>query len=445
MESDPYPAEEVLKIILNPLKAGDFLGFLVIIILLVAAACFSGAEVAFFSLTPNQINNISNNKNRKSKIIIDLLKIPDRLLATILITNNFVNVGVVILSTYLSYSLFDFGDNKTLWFILQVIIVTFLILLFSEIIPKVYSNRFAVKFATFMAFPMIILVRILKPVSSLLMYSSSAVSKRMGRKKQNISIDDLSGALALTENEISDNKKILKGIVKFGNIDVKEIMTPRLDVVAVEYNSLYHDLLSLIVTSGYSRIPVYSDDLDHVMGILYIKDLLPFLGEKNDFEWQKLIRQQYFVPETKKINDLLEEFRNMKNHIAVVIDEYGGTFGIITLEDILEEVVGEITDELDVDEVSYIRIDQNNYNFEGKTLLKDFSRIVEIPDNYLEEVKGDADTLAGLILEITGEIPEKNQVVNFKSIEFTIKTVDKRRIKQVKVNINRDLLKDSSN
>jgi gliding motility-associated protein GldE len=302
-----------------------------------------------------------------------------------------------------------------------------------------------VKFATFMAFPMIILVRILKPVSSLLMYSSSAVSKRMGRKKQNISIDDLSGALALTENEISDNKKILKGIVKFGNIDVKEIMTPRLDVVAVEYNSLYHDLLSLIVTSGYSRIPVYSDDLDHVMGILYIKDLLPFLGEKNDFEWQKLIRQPYFVPETKKINDLLEEFRNMKNHIAVVIDEYGGTFGIITLEDILEEVVGEITDELDVDEVSYIRIDQNNYNFEGKTLLKDFSRIVEIPDNYLEEVKGDADTLAGLILEITGEIPEKNQVVNFKSIEFTIKTVDKRRIKQVKVNINRDLPKDSSN
>jgi putative hemolysin len=228
--------------------------------------------------------------------------------------------------------------------------------------------------------------------------------------------------------------------VRFSNIDVKEIMTPRMDVVAAGFRTPYHELLSLIVNSGYSRMPVYDENFDDIRGILYIKDLLPFLNETDEFEWQSLIRKAYFVPETMKISDLLEEFQKMKNHIAVVIDEYGGTFGIITLEDILEEVVGEITDELDVEDISYTQIDKDNFLFEGKTLLNDFSRIIEIPDGYFDEVKGDADTLAGLILELTGEIPRKNEIINCRNIEFTVKSVDNRRIKQIKVNVSQRTL-----
>jgi len=435
---------ELLTIMVNPIKTGDILGFLAIIILLAASACIAGAEAAFFSLTPNQVNLINNKKTRKSRHIVDLLKSPERLLATILVANNFVNVGVVVLSAFISNSLFDFGDNKTLWFISQVIIVTFLILLFGEIIPKIYSNRNAEKFTFFIVYPVLILVYVLKPVSSLLIYSSSLVSKKIARKKQNISIDDLSGALSLTENEITSNKKILKGIVKFGNIEVTEIMTPRMDVVAFELHSFYHDLLSLIISTGFSRIPVYDEDLDHIKGVLYIKDLLPFLHEKNEFDWQKLIRQPFFVPETKKINDLLEDFQRMKNHIAIVIDEYGGTSGIITLEDILEEVVGDITDELDDEEMIFKKTGKDLFLFEGKTLLIDFCRILDIHYNYISESKGDADTLAGLILEITGRIPGKNDVIKFRDIEFTIKSLDKNRIKQVEVKINRDLINNQS-
>ncbi|MCX6257403.1 MAG: gliding motility-associated protein GldE [Bacteroidia bacterium] len=441
METDPYPAGDLLNITLNPPNAGDFIGLLVIIILLAASACIAGAEVAFFSLTPSQIDQINERKGRKANFVADLLKTPERLLATILVANNFVNVGVVIISSWLSNSLFDFGINNTLWLVVQIILVTFLILLFGEILPKVYANQSAVKFALFMAFPLVFLTKILRPVSSMLLMSSSIVNKKLAAKKQNISMHDLSGALAITEDEIAGDKKILKGIVRFGNIDVKEIMTPRMDLMAIEYSTRSRQLLSTIIQSGYSRIPVYEEHLDNIRGILYIKDLLPFIKMMDDFAWQKLIRPAYFVPETMKISDLLEEFQKNKNHIAVVIDEYGGTFGIVTLEDILEEVVGEITDELDDDDLSYTKIDKDNFIFEGKTLLKDLVKITGLPDDYFEDSKGDADTLAGLILELTGEIPQRNQVVSLRNIEFVIKSADNRRIKQITVRIDRSVHK----
>jgi len=293
-----------------------------------------------------------------------------------------------------------------------------------------------------MAYPLFYLEKIFKPISSILIYSTSIVNKRFARKKQNISMDDLSKAMELPSTTITEDEKILKGIVKFRNIDVKEIMKSRLDVVAIDMQTKFSKLLPQIIESGYSRIPVYSGSFDNIRGILYIKDLLPHLNKNDTFKWQSLIRSPYFVPETKKINDLLEEFQSKKIHLAMVVDEYGGTHGIITLEDILEEIVGEIADESDEDEPTYVRLDESNYLFEGKTLLNDFYKIINTSDNIFNEIKGDADTLAGLILEIKGEIPEKNDIIRYKKFSFIIDSVDFRRIKRIRVKIYPDLLKD---
>ena len=417
---------------------GVIIGFIVMILLLIASAFISGSEVAFFSLTPSNINSLKEKVSRTNNLILKLLNTPERLLATILIANNFVNVGIIILSTFVTISFVDFSYSPAIRFILQVIIITFLILLFGEIIPKIYATQYAMRFASFMAYPLFFLEKIFRPISSFLIYSTKIVNKKFSQAKQNISIDDLSQALDLTSDEIKEDRKILKGIVKFGNINVKEIMKSRVDIVAIDVKTTrdFSELLSVIIESGYSRIPVYFETFDNIKGIIYIKDLLPYIHKNNFFKWQSLIRAPYFVPETKKINDLLEEFQSKKIHLAIVIDEYGGTSGIVTLEDILEEIVGEINDEFDDKQVKYSKLDDKNYIFEGKTLLNDFYKIIQSDDNIFDDIKGDSDTLAGLILEIKGEIPKIYEKITYKNFVFKIESVDKRRIRRIKITIN---------
>ncbi len=413
------------------------IGLLVIIILLVASALISGSEVAFFSLSPVNLNDFEHKQTKTGNLVIQLVKMPERLLATILIANNFVNVGIVIISTFIASRLVDFSHWPIVGFIIEVVIITLMLLLFGEIIPKVYASQYASSFAVFMARPLSVLEKIFRPLSSLLVNSTSFINKRFQSKSQNLSINDISHALDITEDKITEDKRILKGIVKFGNIDVKEIMKSRVDVVAVDINIQFKKLLSIIIDSGYSRIPVYDQNFDQIKGILYIKDLLPHLKEPNEFTWQDLLRPAYFVPETKKINDLLSEFQDQKNHFAIIVDEYGGTSGIVTLEDILEEIVGEITDEMDDEDIIYDKIDDHTFIFEGKTLLNDFYRIAECEDNTFDSLKGDAETLAGLVLEFRGEIPKKNETIRILHFDFTIKAVDNRRIKKIEIKINK--------
>ena len=354
-------------------------------------------------------------------------------------SNNFVNIAIVVISTYITHELIDFSDAKILGFVFQVIIVTFILLLFGEILPKVYAASFALKFALFIA-PLIYTINyFLWPISSLLIRSTSLVNKKIKQRQQQLSLDDLSNALELTASSLSEDKEILKGIVKFGNIEAREIMKPRIDVAAVDIRKPFSRILTKIVESGYSRIPVYDTTFDHIKGVLYIKDLLPHIEKDNRFRWQSLIRPPYFVPGTKKINDLLEEFQLKKIHMAIVVDEYGGTNGIVTMEDVLEEIVGEINDEYDtVDEATFVQIDENTYIFEAKTLLNDFYKILHLPSDIFDDLNGDADTLAGIILEIKGEIPQKDDIVNYKNFEFKIEAVDFRRIEKIMVKIQID-------
>jgi len=396
----------------------------------------SGAEVGFFSLSPANIHWIKAKKSNKSRMVLKLMSMPQRLLATILIVNNFVNMGVVIISTFLTASMVDFKTNPLLGFVIQVVLVTFIILLIGEIMPKVYSSNKPINFCMSVAYPIYFLLKTLYPFSSLLMNSTNYINKYFMSKKQNISLDDLSHAIDLTSINVPDEKKILKGIANFGSIEVNEIMKSRLDVLAISSTVNFKKLMSIIVESGYSRIPVFQETFDNVIGILYIKDLLPFIDKDENFKWVTLIRKPYFVPETKKINDLLVEFQAKKIHMAVVIDEYGGTCGLVTMEDVLEEILGEISDEFDEDESIFTKLDESNYLFEGKTLLNDFCKIMRCNDDLFDNVKGDAQTLAGLILEMKGEIPKKNDSITFQQFQFTIKIVDNRRIKQIHVAIN---------
>jgi len=415
-----------------PFTIGAIVSIVVLIVLLCFSALLSGSEVAFFSMTPSDIKEIEAIGNKNSHRILKHLKHPEQLLATILIGNNFVNVGIVILSAYITKSLIVFGEPQWLKVVVEVIGITAIILFFGEIMPKVYASRFSRRFAEVMAYPLMVLITIFKPLSSVLVATTGFVNKRVAKKTASISLDDISHALELTSDEISDEKDLLEGIVKFGNISAEEIMTARVDVIDIEITSSFTKVLSVIVESGYSRIPIYENTPDNVKGVLYVKDLLPYVNEKEDFEWQKLMRSPYFIPETKKIDDLLEEFQQNKVHLAIVVDEYGGTSGIVSLEDILEEIVGDISDEMDDDETSFIRQPDGTIIFEGKTLLNDFYKIVGVAESTFDNVKGEAETLAGLILEIRGAIPDKNEVVKFKSFIFTITSVDSRRIKKIK-------------
>lgn len=446
-DPDLEPSLQLLGTILNiytgPVTPGIIISLLLIIVLLMLSAAISGSEIAMFSLSPAELNEIRNSNNKTNQLIIHLLEKPKRLIATILIANNFVNVSIVILSSYIMAGLFDFSESPLMGFFIQVIVVTALLLLFGEIMPKIYASQNVLSFARFMAKPLLILRRIFYPLSSVLVQSTSVIDKRIARKGHEISIDDLSEALELTTSDNKtpeEEKKILKGIVKFGDTSVREIMRPRIDVTAVDDSTSYNQLMGIILDSGYSRIPVYHENFDHVTGILYIKDLLPHFNQSDDFNWQHLQRPAFFIPENKRINDLLQEFQTKKIHLAVAVDEYGGTSGIVTLEDILEEIVGEINDEFDSesDNIHYSKIDDNNYVFEGKTLLNDFCKLLGIEDRIFDEAKGESDTLAGLMLELAGKIPEPSEKFRFGKYVFQAETVDKRRIKKIRVIIDQN-------
>lgn len=405
------------------------------ILLLICSALISGSEVAFFSLSPQERLLLKDQKDNSAATATQLLNTPQELLATILVSNNFINIAIVILSSYVTNSLVVF-DNKVAEILIQVVLITFLLLLFGEIIPKVYANQLSYRFTHFMAIPLNFLSVIFKPITIILVSSTKFIDKRI-QKKPNFSVDDLSGALELTSESLAEEKGILKGIIEFKNTEVSEIMCPRVDVLALDITTKFSVVLKQLIEAGYSRIPVYSKSFDNVKGILYIKDLLPHIHKNDSFHWQSLIRPPYYVPEKKKINDLLEELQTDKTHMAIVVDEYGGTSGIITMEDIIEEIVGEISDEFDDDEDGYAKINDNTFLFDGKTLLNDFYKILEVESDTFDEIKGDADTLAGLILEIKGEFPELYDKIKYKQFTFSIEEVDKRRIVKIKTAIQR--------
>lgn len=433
-----YPLSYLVLISGISINTPDFkivIGLLVIIILLIGSALISASEVAFFSFTPEDLENMKTNKNKKAKAVLKLYNNPEKLLSTVLVANNTINIAIVLLAAFLSLRIFDFSSEPVFGFIINVVVITFLLLFFGEVMPKVYASRNHISIALFMAFPLTMLEKVFKPVTSLLIFSSSFVKKRTGTRRSNISMDDLSDALELTSEDFTEDEKILKGIVNFGNINVSAIMCARIDVTAIDIKSGFDKIVPVIISSGFSRIPVYSGSFDSVKGILYAKDVIPYTNNPGSFKWQALLRPPYFVPETKKINDLLKEFQTKKIHMAVVIDEYGGTSGIVTLEDILEEIVGEITNEGDEDQLLFRKIDEKTYIFEAKILLNDFCKVFDIGEELFEEVRGESETLAGLILELTGEIPQKDQIIKYGDFVFRIESADRRRIKEIRVEI----------
>ncbi len=410
------------------------------VVLLLIVALVSAAESAFFALSPTDMEELKTSDEKSDEKILSIIDGPKRLLATLLISVNFINIAIVILSTFVIDGLFDFSTSPTLGFIIQVVAVTFLILLIGEVTPKIYATQNPLRVSRILVLFVQLLQRIFYPVSSFLIFTTSLLDKIIKPRAHNISVDELSQALELTVDEDipEEDHKILKGIVKFGNTDVKQIMRSRMDVIAFESQLGFIKLLDAITTSGFSRVPIYKGTLDNVVGVLYSKDLLQYMDEKDDFNWHSIIRPPFFVPENKKIDDLLREFQIKKIHLAVVVDEYGGTSGIVTLEDVIEEIVGEINDEFDDDDLVYSKLDDNNYVFEGKAHLNDVYRVLQIDGEEFEDAKGEADTLAGLILEIEGRIPEKNEKIQFKNLSFTIESADNRRIKRVKVTIERN-------
>ena len=408
-----------------------------LLVLLFSSALISGSEVAFFSLSPTQLKDLESSSIQNDKIILSLIVHPQKLLATILITNNFVNIAIVILSTYILSSIEALHHLSIIYiFLIEVIGVTFLILLFGEVLPKVYATYQPLKLARFMSGPMLFLGKLLSPFSYLLIHSTSFIDNRIARKKETLSVEELEKAFELTEKSLhTDERKILKSIVKFGNTDVKQIMTPRTQVKAFDINLPFEELLKEAEQTSFSRLPVFKDSFDNISGVLYLKDLMPFMDKKT-FGWNRLIRSPFFVPENKKIDDLLKEFQLKKVHLAIVVDEYGGTSGIVSLEDILEEIVGEITDEFDDEELKYSKLSDNEYIFEGATSLIDIYKVLGIDGEQFEKVKGEADTIAGFVIEQAGIIPKKGETIKYKNFEFVVKAADKRRIKQIQLIIN---------
>ncbi|EFU30540.1 gliding motility-associated protein GldE [Segatella buccae ATCC 33574] len=408
---------------------------LLAMMLLVVSGFASGSEIAFFSLSPSDIDEVDLERTPTDKNIRMLREDSERTLATILITNNFVNVTIIMLCNFVFGSMVHFGP-KAYWleFLSITIILTFLLLLFGEIMPKVYSRQEPLRFCRRTVGGILVLRKIFWPLESLLIHSGVIAEKIVQKEKHLLSVDDLEQALELTDKEeIKDEQSILQGIIRFGDETAKEVMTSRQDIVDLDIRSSYTDVLKCIVENNYSRIPVYQNNTDNIRGVLYIKDLLPHLSKPASFRWQSLIRPPYFVPETKKIDDLLREFQENRVHIAIVVDEFGGTSGLVTLEDILEEIVGEINDEYDEEEKNYSKLNYNTYIFEGKTLLSDFCKILNIGDEEFSEVEGDADTLAGLLLEIKGDFPSVYEKLNYKNYSFEIMEVEDRRISKVKV------------
>jgi putative hemolysin len=438
---DPEPT--FLTILLSADVLSKALSIALLFLLLLMSALISGAEVAFFSLSKIDLDRASESRSSKKKAVVSLLERPKRLLATILVSNNFVNILIVLIFAYIGDFLFAEITSELLKFLIEVVLVTFLILLFGEVLPKLYASRNSMKFAVIMVYPIKILVSLLSFISFPLLGLTNIIENNLGKQKSSLSVEKLSQALGLTSNETTtkDDQKILQGIVSFGNTETGQIMTPRIDIFAISKDESYENVVAKIVNEGFSRNPVYGENIDEIIGVLYAKDLLPYIDEKN-FDWQQLIREPYFVPENKKLDDLLKEFQEKKNHLAVVVDEYGGTSGIVTLEDVIEEIVGDISDEYDQEDAPYSKIDENNFLFDGKINLKDFYKILEVENTHLfEENKGESETIAGFILEIHGKFPRKQEIITFFEYSFKVEVMDKKRIKQVKVTINREFVK----
>jgi gliding motility-associated protein GldE len=423
--------------LLTPTTGAMVAGFVACLLLFVSGFA-SGSEIAFFSLTPNDLYELDEERSPIDAKITMLRKDSERTLATILIANNLVNVAIIMLYGYFFSHAIDFGDAWWVKFLFMTVILTFLLLLFGEIMPKVYASKNPLEFCRGAVMGICFFRKMFYPIASIVISSGKLTEKVIQRENQTLSVDDLGQALELTDtDEIKEEKNILEGIVRFGDETVKEIMTSRQDVVDLDFKAPYEEVLKCVVDNNYSRIPVYQDSQDNIRGILYIKDLLPHLSKDNSFNWQSLIRQPYVVPETKKIDDLLREFQENKVHIAIVVDEFGGTSGIVTLEDILEEIVGEINDEYDEDEKNYVRINLNTFVFEGKTLLSDFYKVLKLDDETFADVEGDADTIAGLLLEIKGDFPKLHEKIEYQNFSFEILEMEERRISKVKVVIKR--------
>jgi gliding motility-associated protein GldE len=405
----------------------------ILILLIIASAFVSGSEVAYFSLTPTDIEELEHSRSSRASTAMKLLSRPEKLLSTILVTNNIINIALIILAAFISSRLFDLSNNPILSFIIEVVVITFLLLLFCEVMPKVYASRNQLSFALTMAPTLALTSRIVSPLASALSFSSFFVKKRSRPRDSSMDISDLSTALELTSSEIKDDRELLKGVVRFGNISVSAVMCPRIDVTALDINRGFSYVMAEVMESGFSRIPVYSGSFDNVRGILFVKDLLPHLGKPDTFRWQTLIRPPYMIPETKKISELLKEFQEKKIHMAIVVDEYGGTSGIVTLEDVLEEIVGDITDETDEEMPLYSETGEGKWIFDGKILLNDFYRITGADDELFSDIRGDSETLAGLLLELLKEIPLRGRVITAGGFRFTIEKVEKRRIREIGV------------
>lgn len=419
-------------------SSGVYIAACLAALLLVASAFASGSEIAFFSLSPADVAELEDEKTEADKKIKELREDSERTLATILITNNFVNVMIIMLLNYVIDGFIHFGQ-QALWiqFLFTTVILTFLLLLFGEIMPKVYGRQDSLKFCRHSVEGIMFVRKLFWPLENILLKSGVLAEKIIQKENHVLSVDDLEQALELTDkDDIKDEQNMLKGIIRFGDETAKEVMTSRQNIVDLDIKSNYQEVLKCIVENNYSRIPVYQDNTDNIRGILYIKDLLPHLSKATNFRWQSLIRPPYFVPETKKIDDLLREFQENKVHIAIVVDEFGGTSGIVTLEDILEEIVGEINDEYDEEEKFYSKLNYNTYIFEGKTLLTDFCRILNVDNEEFEEVEGDADTLAGLLLEIKGDFPSMHEKIDYKNYTFEVMNIEERRISKIKVTVH---------
>jgi len=465
LKTDSEPFQQILLLISSEVHtsnlAGDIftgvIGLIVILFFLFLSGLFSSAENAFFSLSPSDLVLLNEEDSHASKTALELINDPDRktatqrLLATILVMNNLVNVFIIIFSSFLFDSLFSFQDWITPFFMLkkeiiafslQVVLITFLLVLLGEIIPKIYATKNNLKVVRFMGKPLQICYRIFKPIILGLSASSSLFDKYLKKQMHNISVEEISQAIDIAdENKEIEEKHILKGIINFGNTSVKQIMKPRTEVSGIDISTDAHELLSTIVGWSYSRIPVYEDTFDQVRGILYVKDLLPHIHKKTNFNWQNLLKQPFYVPEHKKIDDLLQEFQDKRVHMAIVVDEYGGTKGIVTMEDILEEVFGEIKDEFDdIDEISFTKIDELTYQFEGKTPLLELCKILNFTNDYFEKVRGDADTIGGLLMEIEGKIPNKGTKIILDTLSFNIIAADNRRIKRVQLKLDPSLI-----
>jgi gliding motility-associated protein GldE len=439
ISDDPYPIFFVIQSIIDFQLIQDSIpsivgSLLLIVVFLILSALFSASENALFSLSSKDMEEIKSNETPSNKAILTLLQNPKKLLATILIANNFVNVSMIIVSSSLIDSVFVFKDEN-IEFIIKVLLVTFILLLFGEVIPKIYSikkNRFISKF---MAFPLIFLEKLFYIIIVPLLKFSSIIDKRVKIHEHTVSADELTHAIDITSDSKTgmEEKEILKGIVNFGNKTVRQIMKGRVDVSALDVNISFKELLQKVNELGYSRFPIYDESFDNICGILFVKEILPHINEPDHYDWKKILKPPFYVPDTKRIDVLLEEFQEERNHMAIVVDEYGGKLGIVTMEDILEEIFGEINDEFDDDQINYSRLDANTYVIEGKMLINDFCKIIDIDSEFFEKVKGDSESVAGMLMEIAGRIPQLNETIIYQNFSFIVEAVDNRRIKRIKV------------